>query len=128
MVDVWHQYKGRGSIFVLDNYHPYRKEVVRYLDLIATTYSGRTLFRYCNRWSGRRIEIRPFVPTPADPVNAATDWRWPDAFERGQPIRGPDASIISRVLGTGNGSDATVRYHPANPRQFVANMHAVLPG
>jgi hypothetical protein len=142
MVDVWYQYNGRGSIFVLDNYHPYRKEVVIYLDLIATTYSGRTLFKYCNRWSGRRIEIRPFVPTPTNPVNAATDFRWPDSFERGQPVRESDTSIIYRaappagagsavrqpVLGTGNGSDATVRYHPANPRQFVANMHAVLPG
>ena len=45
---VWHQYNGHGSIFVLEDYPPYRKEVVRYLDLVGSTYSGHTLFKYCN--------------------------------------------------------------------------------
>jgi hypothetical protein len=128
MADVWYQYKGNGSIFVLDNYHPYRNEVVRYLDLIGTTYSGKTLFRYCNRYSGRRVQIRPFVPTPDNPVNSGLDPLFHEVFASGQPMRRTDGSIVPGVFGTGAGSDVTVRYHPANQRQFVANMHAILPG
>jgi hypothetical protein len=130
MADVWHQYNSRGSIFVLDNHPPYRKEVVRYLDLVGSTYSGRTLFRYCNRYSGRRIEIRPFVPTPNNPVNSGTDAKVnADAFMQGQPLRKADGTTVSPPsTGTGTGSDATVRYHPANQRQFVANMNMILPG
>jgi len=130
MVDVWYQYQGRGSIYVLDNYHPYRREVVRYLDLVGTTYSGNTLFRYCNRYSARRIEIRPFVPTPTDPVNSSElPGSAVDAYLPGAPLRAVDGSVIvGGGTGTGNGSDVTVKYHPANQRQFVANMHTVLPG
>ena len=128
---VWHQYNGQGSIFVQNDYHPYRKEVVRYLDLVGSTYSGRTLFHYCNTYSGRRIEIIPFVPTlESGPVNAGTDNKnINDAYVDGEAVRNADGTTVSpAATGTGLGSDVTVKYHPANQRQFVANMHAILPG
>src|SRR5262245_47871875 len=127
---AWYQYNGQGRIFVLDDYHPYRKEVVRYLDLIGSTYSGRTLFRYCNMHSGRRIEIIPFVPTAeSGPVNAGTDNKSiNDAYVEGEPVRNTDGSVVAGATGTGLGSDVTLKYHPANQRQFVANMKAILPG
>jgi hypothetical protein len=127
---VWHQYNGQGSIFVQDDYHPYRKEVVRYLDLVGSTYSGRTLFRYCNMYSGRRIEIIPFVPTAeSGPVNAGTDNKnINDAYVDGEPVRNADGTVVVGATGTGHGSDVTLKYHPANQRQFVANMKAILPG
>src|SRR5262245_54886336 len=130
MVDAWHQYKGSGSIYVLDNHHPYRMEVVRYLDLVGTTYSGKPLFKYCNRYSARRIEIRPFVPTAGNRVNSdETPGSAVDAYLPGAAVRASDGSVIpAGGTGTGNGSDVVIKYHPANQRQFVANMRAFLPG
>jgi Effector protein len=127
---VWHQYNDRGSIFVLDDYHPYRMEVVRYLDLIGSIYSGQTLFHYCNTYSERRIEIIPFVPTAAFPVNAGTERKnINDSFVHGAPVRKSDGTVVTPdATGTGLGSDVTVEYHPANQRQFCANMHSIPPG
>ena len=97
---VWHQYNGHGSIFVLEDYPPYRKEVVRYLDLVGSTYSGHTLFKYCNILVDE-FEIIPFVPTPSNPVNAETNYNTNDAFPDGQPVRDGEGTVLPGARGTG---------------------------
>lgn len=52
-------------------YVPYRREVVRYLDLITTTYVGRTLYRYI----AKRIHTIEIIPFVAVPLEASTRTR-----------------------------------------------------
>ena len=57
------------NIFIHDNPVAYRREVARYLDLIRTTESGRTLIKFI-KMSSRELLIRPYHPTQKAPVNA----------------------------------------------------------
>lgn len=70
---IWSQYLGKGRVFILKNYKPYHDEVVRYLNLIRTTHTGRTPLKYLDR-STPWIAIRPYTPTAQDPVNAYADF------------------------------------------------------
>jgi hypothetical protein len=91
--------------------------VLRDLALIARTPAGRALFGAVSD-AGRVVTIRK--PPPLDPPNAwteAADRR--AATARGQPTGEADAKGAP-ALGTGVGSDCTVRLNPAdwpNPAQ-----------
>ena len=134
-------YPGYPNIRVLDDWKPYRREVVRYLDLIATTFAGRTLFNFISRKSPRFVLI---VPNKSPPINSITDpQNEPDAFTRGAavtriqmlpdgtPALNPDGSVTlvpTGATGTGRGTNALLRYHPAMYRQLMANLQTILPG
>ena len=79
------------NIYILEDPVAYRKEVVNYLDLIRTTYTGRTLLKYIYS-RGRRLLILPYVPakeTKFGPVNAyATPDTTLDAYAKNFPVNG----------------------------------------
>ena len=52
-----------------------------------------------------------------------------NAYLPGAPLRPAEGTVIAGGgTGTGNGHDVTIKYHPANQRQYVDDMRAVLPG
>ena len=132
------------NIFIHDNPVAYRREVARYLDLIRTTESGRTLIRFI-KMSARRLLIKPYHPTPDAPVNAFAS---PDnplaAYPRGAPqlqavkvgfvgaLLGadPDAVVMLPTgnLGVGGGSPVTIKYHPATYREVIKRKRRIDPG
>src|SRR4051812_7900929 len=79
------------NIFILEDPLAYRKEVVRYLDLINTTYTGRTLMKYIFS-RGRRLLIVPYLPANEvkfGPVNAyASPDNALDAYQKNFPVNG----------------------------------------
>jgi hypothetical protein len=60
-----------SNIFIHNNPVTYRREVARYLDLIRTTESGRTLIKFI-KMTARRLLIKPYHPTRDRPVDATT--------------------------------------------------------
>ena len=133
MADKIFQY--HQNLYILDNSVAYRREVVRYLNLIRTTYSGRTLLKFIYS-RGRRLLILPYVPTQNDPVNAyaqpddilaatTKDFPMTTTFQ----IPGFGSLLLpTKWIGTGEGSTVTLKYHPATFRQYVANKHRMDPG
>lgn len=90
----------------------YRNEVVRYLDLVRTTYAGRVLLRFINAIQ-KGILILPYNPTAKDPVNAyAQPQSERDSYTKGYSVmRGFDIpgfgtiQLPTAVFGTGAGSN-----------------------
>lgn len=128
------QYDGR--ILVLEDPLAYRHEVERYLNLIATTYTGRLLFRYINM-RYRHVLIIPYVPAhnPDGYINAAAsadDFK--GAYGSGMPINGVwtipgyGKITIPTWVGTGHGSTVTLKFHPAIFRQLNANQGYIAAG
>lgn len=119
-----------GNIAIGAETPAYQSEVRRYLDLIATTASGRTLFMHINR-RPKAMTIVPFKPTAERPVNAEAKPlspadAIPEGFEIGRPPDRPD--LPETIIGTGLGSAVVVEYHPANIRQLNQNMGGIAPG
>ena len=123
------------NLYVLDNQRAYRQEVVRYLNLIAGTYSGRTLLNSIYA-RGRRLVIVPYVPTAKDPINAYAQFdNVLDATTKDFPVMGTiqvpgygSIPVPTQWIGSGAGSTVTLKYHPAVFRQYVANKHRIDPG
>lgn len=67
-------------------YVPYRKEVVRYLDLIDTTYVGRAVFNFIAR-RRKTASIIPFTPTGGQ-LDAPTH---PQSADRKDPASSVEA-------------------------------------
>jgi hypothetical protein len=124
-----------------DAWKPYRDEVQRYLDLISTTFAGRTLFKFIAQRATRSILIKPNFSPPVDATTAAENDR--EGYTRnalvmarvempdGTPVTLPDGREIyfpTGDIGTGRGTNATIEYHPAMWRQLAANLHQILPG
>jgi hypothetical protein len=130
----WQQYLANSRMFVLNNYPPYQMEVVKYLNLIRTTHSGRVLFKHLDQgkpW----IAIQPYKPTAQDPVNAYADFEDENkAYTKNQVItRSYDLPVIGKLklpigFGTGEGTNVSVFYHPANQAEYVKRMHWIPPG
>lgn len=126
----------RQNIHVLEDPVAYRKEVVRYLDLVQTTYAGRTLITHINQ-RGRHLLIIPYVPAnepEAGPVNA---YPHADSYEASFPSGWPLMNTVNLpgvgdiqlpTVGTGAGSAVTLKYHPATYRQLIANQRRMNPG
>jgi hypothetical protein len=133
------------NIFIHDNPVAYRREVARYLDLIRTTESGRTLIKFI-KMSSRKLLIRPYHPTQKAPVNAFAQ---PDnplaAYPLGAsemhavkigPIIGallgadPTADVMLPTgnVGAGGGSTVTIDYHPATYRELIKRKRRIDPG
>lgn len=118
-----------GNFWIEDPPRNYRHEVVRVLDLIRSTHSGRTVIKFINlRKQG--LYIMRFQPTAADPVNAITRAdNWAAAYSPDSMVMMPMPAMPSGIAvmmptgtrGTGVGSPVTIRYHPANARQVIAN-------
>jgi len=129
-----YQYQ-QGNIWIQQDSVAYRNEVVRYLDLVRTTYAGRVLLRFINAIH-KGILILPYKPTAADPVNAyATAQSERDSYTKGSPImRGFDIpgfgtiQLPTAVFGTGAGTNAYLKYHPATFRQYIINKRGIPPG
>ena len=125
-----------GNIWILETSVAYRREVVRYLDLMRTTQSGRSLCAFINK-SPLWMLIVPFHPTKGDPLNAyaypnpATDSdAYPQAYLTWQDFKLPNGTKI-RIptgLGTGRGSTVYVAYHPATWRQLIKNARMIPAG
>jgi hypothetical protein len=133
-----------SNIFIHDNPVAYRREVVRYLDLIRTTESGRTLIKFI-KMSARKLLINPYHPTAKNPVNALAR---PDiplaAYPKGAPeMQSVKVGIIGAMLGVdpkamlmvptgdvgvGGGSPVTIEYHPATYRELIKRKHRIDPG
>ncbi len=130
----------RQNIHVLEDPAAYRREVVNYLNLVNTTYSGQTLLRYIFARAARKLLIVPYVPsqeTKFGAVNAyASADSLADAYPKYYPIMGTlsipgygDIQVPMPFLGTGAGSPVTLKYHPAMWRQLMANRGGrVYPG
>lgn len=129
-----YQYRN-GNIWIQQDTVAYRNEVVRYLDLVRTTYAGRVLFKFINAVR-KGVLILPYKPTPDDPVNAyAQPQSESDAYTRGQSVmRGFDIpgfgtiQLPTSAFGTGAGSNVWLKYHPATFRQYVINTGGIAPG
>jgi len=125
----------RGNIWIQQDSVAYRNEVVRYLDLIRTTYAGRVLLKFINAIP-KGILILPYKPTAADPVNAyAQPQSEPDAYTKGYSVmKGFDIpgfgtiQLPTAVFGTGAGSNVWLKYHPATWRQYILNTGGIAPG
>jgi hypothetical protein len=133
-----------SNIFIHNNPVAYRREVARYLDLIRTTESGRTLIKFI-MMSGRKLLIKPYHPTYGHPTNA---FAHPDiplaAYPKGAPVMREDTvGIIGAVLGVnpdlsvmvptgdvgiGGGSPVTITYHPTPYREFIKRKGRIDPG
>lgn len=100
-----------GNIVIGPESTAYQQEVRRYLDLIRTTETGRSLFRHINL-RPTSMTIVPFVPTKEVPVNASAD---PDNFHDAMPIG-------HQGVGTGKGTAVVIKYHPATFRQLNKNL------
>jgi len=135
-------YRGCPNIRIADEWIPYRNEVKRYLDLISTTYTGRTLFKFIGKRSWRTILIKPLFPPPyaqaltngeneADGYQKGATVLVPALLPDGRPATLPDGRLIytpTGETGTGRGTNVTVSYHPAMWRQMMVNLHQLLPG
>jgi len=132
------------NIFIHDNPVAYRREVVRYLDLIRTTGSGRTLIKFI-KMSARRLLIKPYHPTPDDPVDATTVAdnalaSYPAGAPQMQPFKlnvigpllglDPNAQLMvpTGSVGVGGGSAVTMEYHPATFREVIKRKGRIDPG
>lgn len=119
-----------GNIIIGAESPAYQSEVRRYLELIRTTKTGRTLFTHINR-RPTTMTIVAFKPTPQVPVQAsASPVTHKDAIPKGLNVpRPPDRPDLPEIIvGTGVGSAAVVTYHPATWRQLNQNMGAIAPG
>lgn len=120
-----------GNIYVLETSRAYRREVLRYLDLMSSTRSGMTLMKHINK-TGRWLLIEPFRPDKTDPVNA---YAWakdekdsrPENYTYMHEMELPNKRKIKYVagVGTGRGSETYVDYHPATWRQREKNMGGI---
>lgn len=133
-----------SNIFIHNNPVAYRREVARYLDLIRTTESGRTLIKFI-KLSARRLLIKPYHPTRDHPVDATTAADIPLAsYPPGAPERqeqrlgffgallgaDPHAHLMvpTGSVGVGGGSPVTIEYHPANYRELNKRKRRIDPG
>ncbi len=129
-----YQYQ-HSNIWIQQDSAAYRNEVIRYLDLVRTTYAGRVLLKFIGAIR-KGILILPYKPTPQDPVNAyAQPQSEPDAYTKGNAVmQGFDIpnfgtiQLPTAVFGTGAGSNVWLKYHPATFRQYVINKGRVSPG
>ena len=125
------------NVYILDDSVAYRNEVARYLDLIRTTYAGRTLLKHIYA-RGKTVLIIPYSDAKyhQGPVNsAATADDGVAASLPGEPINGvrelPDGRkeiVPNEYQGTGAGSSSTVKFHPAIYRQVIQNKGRIDPG
>jgi hypothetical protein len=132
------------NIFIHDNPVAYRREVARYLDLIRTTESGRTLIKFI-KMSARKLLIKPYHPTAKNPVNAFAGFDIPlAAYPKGDPeLQAVKVGIIGAMLGVdpkaklmvptgdvgvGGGSPVTIEYHPATYRELIKRKRRIDPG
>jgi hypothetical protein len=126
------------NIYILEDPLAYRKEVERYLKLIESTYAGRTLTKHINARISRLLII-PYVPSEKEGwVNTQSFADRPlDAYPKGELVRDSLSANVPGfgllvlpiwVEGTGAGSTVTLRYHPANLRQFNLNRGQIDPG
>ena len=118
----------------------YRKEVVHYLDLVRTTYTGRRLCEFILRRKPLFVVITPVRPSKDHSVNNAYSIAssTEDAYMKDYPVmdklewKALDLKLMVPVLpltfGTGNGSNSLVEYHPATWRQMMKNKHRLDPG
>jgi|SRR5262245_35796843 len=137
-------FKYFDKIFIHNNPVAYRREVARYLDLIRTTASGRTLIKFI-QLSARQLLIKPFHPTADDPVNAYTTAdNVPASYPLGAPQMhsvkigpmlgwlgvDPDTVLMMPTgsLGAGGGSPVTIEYHPATYREVIRRKGRIDPG
>jgi hypothetical protein len=106
----------------------YRDEVIRYLELIATTKSGRLLLSQIGSHRNWML-IFPFTPTEESPVNAYAsaydDAAYADTLAAGY-VHWYDLEIMPGVkiplpyaVGTGKGSTVAVSFHPATYREKI---------
>ena len=133
-----------SNIFIHDNPVAYRREVARYLDLIRTTESGRTLIKFI-KMSARRLLIKPYHPTAKDPVNAVAGFDIPlAAYPKGDPeLEAVKLGMVGALLGVdpkayvmlptgdvgvGGGSPVTIEYHPATYRELIKRKRRIDPG
>jgi hypothetical protein len=126
-----------SNIFIHNNPVAYRLEVARYLDLIRTTESGRTLIKFIIL-SARRLLIKPYHPTRDDPIAATTAADIPlAAYPLGAPQRqaesfgdDPNAHLMlpTGSVGVGGGSPVTIEYHPATYREVIKRKRRIDPG
>ena len=129
------------NIQIDDAWKPYRNEVQRYLDLISTTFAGRTLFKFVAQRAPRTILIKPNFSPPVQAITTPDSER--DGYTRNEPVRRPvllpdgtpatlpDGTVVyaeTGEIGTGRGTNATIEYHPAMWRQLAVNLHQTLPG
>lgn len=101
---------------------PYRDEVQRYLELMATTVSGRLLLTQVGSHRNWMV-IFPYTPTKDDPVNAFASVSgqgvYADTLALGYvdwyDLKLPNGLKIPLpyAVGTGKGSTVAVSYHPA---------------
>ena len=129
-------YRYKKNIWILEDPVAYRREVQKVLDLILTTYSGRLLLRYINL-SPQLLLIMPYVPSQErNLVNAYADPDdWNDAFTKGAlrmiplEIKGYGTLMMPEGhFGTGAGTGAVVKYHPAMWQQMARNLGYIAPG
>jgi Effector protein len=129
---TYYEYPRCTRVRVIDDYLPYRNEVLRYLDLIATTHAGRTLYAFIAK-RARRTTIVPYRPAV---LNSSTDPedKW-DLIAGTHPsntvtlrIDLPIGALTITVSGSGAGGNSIIRYNPATWRQMEINFKRVLPG
>lgn len=132
------------NIFIHDNPVAYRREVAKYLDLIRTTESGRTLIKFI-KMSARKLLIKPYHPTAKNPVNAFAGFDIPlAAYPKGDPeLQAVKLGMVGALLGVdpkaklmvptgdvgvGGGSPVTIEYHPATYRELIKRKRRIDPG
>jgi hypothetical protein len=119
----------------------YRREVVHYLDLVRTTYTGRRLQEFISLRSKRSIIIEPISPSKGQTLNQAYSapalGKEKDAYGEKRLVQrefdlGDRGSVMIPELplrmGTGIGADFFIEYHPATWRQRMNVRHRVDPG
>jgi hypothetical protein len=128
----FYTYARCNSIRIFE-YVPYRNEVLRYLDLINTTFVGKTLYAFLLKRL-RRVSIIPYRPAQ---INSSTSPETPEGLIGGTD---PGSSVsvpvtffgvpimMVTVPGSGGGANSIVRYNPATWRQMEVNFKRTLPG
>ena len=80
-----------SNIFIHDNPVAYRREVARYLDLIRTTESGRTLIKFIKM---RHATAHQAVPSDPRPRSTRPPFDIPRPLSEGAPRCSPQGRII----------------------------------
>lgn len=125
------------NLYILDDPIAYRREIVKYLELIRTTHAGRTLLKFIYL-RARRLLIMPYVPSKETygAINAYADADdWNGAYTKNAPqMTGYDIPGYGTIMlpngtfGTGTGTTVHLKYHPAIFRQLAKNRGFIAPG